>query len=564
MKKVLLPLLLLCLGVVAQAQQDKLRVAVLDPTTSGISMDDGTKLAVQELISSTFVNTGRYIIIERSMIDKIIKEQSFQNSDMADNSQATEIGKLAGANKVVLSAVSMVGGRNMLSVKIIDVMTASIDKQKTKIVGSSDLLDAVEPLTLELLGEQAEYVKQNTVFTQHEAPKPVEKPKNQPKTTEKKSSGTSNDTENPNFDYAKEYSEVCELVDMGVQSAPSPYNPKVAKVLAKMNAIGTVALAGGFTSTLTESGVLTIEGKGAMLLPDNKQFKSQVKHAKVIVVAEGITKVCGLNGGAQYVKLPSTLETIDEKCFEDCSDLVAVNIPPSVTRIGKQAFVGCERLYKIVIPEKIESLGVGAFADCESLLSITIPNTITAIPDELLKGCKNLSEVFFPNSITSIGKNVFYGCSTIQKLRIPNSVVSIGEGCFQRMQSLYDIRLSEKITSIPKKAFGDCKSLTKITIPAAVRSVGNDAFSSCENLIQIFFLSENMTEFGEDCFKSCRNLGNIVLHSIRPPQCPKEGIFDGDEDYLERVTLSVHPAGYGAYKKARFWEDFSMITTISQ
>lgn len=137
-------------------------------------MDDGTKLAVQELISSTFVNTGRYIIIERSMIDKIIKEQSFQNSDMADNSQATEIGKLAGANKVVLSAVSMVGGRNMLSVKVIDVTTASIDKQKTKIVGSNDLLDAVEPLTLELLGEAAVYVKQNTVFVNDEESQPVQ------------------------------------------------------------------------------------------------------------------------------------------------------------------------------------------------------------------------------------------------------------------------------------------------------------------------------------------------------------------------------------------------------
>lgn len=175
MKKILLILCFLGLCIFSYAQQSKLRVAVLDPTTSGIAMDDGTKLAVQELISSTFVNTGRYIIIERSMIDKIIKEQSFQNSDIADNSQATEIGKLAGANKVVLSAVSLVGGRNLLSIKIIDVTTASVDKQKTKIVGSSDLLDAVEPLTLELLGVQAEYVKQNTVFSQTESPKTEEK-----------------------------------------------------------------------------------------------------------------------------------------------------------------------------------------------------------------------------------------------------------------------------------------------------------------------------------------------------------------------------------------------------
>ena len=554
-----------CLCVFLQAQQEKLRVAVLDPTTSGIAMDDGTRLAVQELISSTFVNTGRYIIIERSMIDKIIKEQSFQNSDMADNSQATEIGKLAGANKVVLSAVSMVGGRNMLSVKIIDVTTASIDKQKTKIVSSSDLLDAVEPLTLELLGEQAEYVKQNTVFTQQETPKPAEKPKQQPKTSEKKNPEASKATDNPNFDFAKEYQEVCGQVDAGVQSAPAPYNSKVSKALAKLNVIGTFVLGGGISSTLTESGVLTVEGSGPMLPVTNNQFKAQVKYAKVIVVSEGRTGVCGFEGSkAQYVKLPSTLEVVGDECFEDCSDLLAVNIPPSVKKIGREAFNGCERLYKIVIPENVESIGSAAFEDCESLQSITLPNSVTAIPDGLFKGCKNLRDVYFFNGITSIGNSVFYGCNSIQKLVVPNSVVSIGEGCFQRMQALYDIRLSEKLTTIPKKAFADCKSLTKVTVPASVRSVGNDAFASCENLVQVFFLSENMTEFGEDCFKSCRNLGNIVLHSIRPPKCPKEGIFDGEEEYLERVTLSVHPAGFGVYKKAKFWEDFKMIATISQ
>lgn len=144
-------------GFKMQAQEQKLRVAVFDPTTSGITIDNGTKLAVQELISSTFVNIGKFVIVERSMIDKIMREQVFQNSDMADNSQATEVGKLAGANKIVLSVISLIGGRNMLSIKIIDVQTATIDQQKTKIVNNSDLLDVVEPLTLELLGEKVTY-----------------------------------------------------------------------------------------------------------------------------------------------------------------------------------------------------------------------------------------------------------------------------------------------------------------------------------------------------------------------------------------------------------------------
>lgn len=176
MKRIYLLLLGLTLFTInLNAQEGKTKVAVLDPTTSGIAMDEGTKLAVQELISSSLVNTGKFTIVERSMIDKIVKEQSFQNSDLADNSQATAIGKLSGASKVFLSAVSLVGGRNMLSIKVIDVETATIEQQKTKIVNSSDLLDIVEPLTLELIGAKtnssyATLPQQNNSSTNPESP----------------------------------------------------------------------------------------------------------------------------------------------------------------------------------------------------------------------------------------------------------------------------------------------------------------------------------------------------------------------------------------------------------
>jgi len=155
MKKFFTVLCMLVIALALQAQNDKLRVAVFDPTSSSTSIDSGTKEAVREIVSSTFVNTGKYIMVERSLLQQVMKEQKFSNTDVVDESQATELGRLAGANKVVLSVVSLVGGRNMLSIKVIDVKTATIDQQKTKVVSSNDLLDFVEPLTLELLGEKA-------------------------------------------------------------------------------------------------------------------------------------------------------------------------------------------------------------------------------------------------------------------------------------------------------------------------------------------------------------------------------------------------------------------------
>ena len=151
-RKILIISILLLVEVSVIAQVEKLRVAVFDPTSSSVSVDEGTRDAVRELISSTFVNTGRYIIVERSLLQQVMKEQKMSNMDAFDESQATELGRLIGANKVILSVISLVGGRNMLSIKMIDVKTATIDQQKTKIVSTNDLLDIVEPLSLDLLG----------------------------------------------------------------------------------------------------------------------------------------------------------------------------------------------------------------------------------------------------------------------------------------------------------------------------------------------------------------------------------------------------------------------------
>lgn len=136
------------------ADDSRLRVAVFDPTSSA-AIDEEIKVAIREIISSTIVNTGNYDIVERSLLEKVMQEQSFSNSGAVDDNDATEIGKLAGANKVVLSVVTLTGGRNMLSVKMIDVKTASVERQKVKVVASAELLEIVEPITLALVDGSA-------------------------------------------------------------------------------------------------------------------------------------------------------------------------------------------------------------------------------------------------------------------------------------------------------------------------------------------------------------------------------------------------------------------------
>lgn len=153
MKKTLLILLLIGATLGLGAQNEKPRVAVFEPTAgAGCRIDDGTKLAMQEIMSSTLVNSGRYIIVERSMIDKVLSEQSFNNSDIVNNAQATEIGKLAGANKIVLTTIAMVNVNYMVSMKLIDVQTATVERQKTMMLKPNQLLDSIELIVWHVIG----------------------------------------------------------------------------------------------------------------------------------------------------------------------------------------------------------------------------------------------------------------------------------------------------------------------------------------------------------------------------------------------------------------------------
>lgn len=136
-------------------EEQPLNIAVFDPTSSSTSIDDGTRIAIREIISSTIVNTGKHTIVERSLLEKVMQEQQFTNSGIVAESDATEIGKMAGANKIILSVVTLTGGRNMLSIKMIDVRTANVDRQQVKVVTSGELLDIVEPMTLKVINVQS-------------------------------------------------------------------------------------------------------------------------------------------------------------------------------------------------------------------------------------------------------------------------------------------------------------------------------------------------------------------------------------------------------------------------
>lgn len=98
---------------IAQTQpQERLRVAVLDfdyASTGGDSWWYGNPNAAQgmsDMLTNRLVQSGRFTVIERSRIAEILQEQNLGAAGRIDSSTAAEVGKLLGADAVIIGSVT--------------------------------------------------------------------------------------------------------------------------------------------------------------------------------------------------------------------------------------------------------------------------------------------------------------------------------------------------------------------------------------------------------------------------------------------------------------------------
>ena len=103
---------------------------------------------------------------------------------------------------------------------------------------------------------------------------------------------------------------------------------------------------------------------------DSFVFENGVLYSKDKTVI--VQVLAGVSGAFE---IPSTVTTIEDDAFYECSGLTSVSIPNSVTTIGENAFYACSGLTSITIPNSVKSIGDDAFGFCTSLESITCEAT---------------------------------------------------------------------------------------------------------------------------------------------------------------------------------------------
>jgi curli biogenesis system outer membrane secretion channel CsgG len=100
----------------AQAKH-KPRIAVLDfdyatvqtwsQSFFGTNVDLGK--GIQQMVVTDLVKDGTYSVIERAAMEKILGEQNFSNSNRADPNSAAKIGKLLGADAIIVGSITEFG-----------------------------------------------------------------------------------------------------------------------------------------------------------------------------------------------------------------------------------------------------------------------------------------------------------------------------------------------------------------------------------------------------------------------------------------------------------------------
>jgi curli biogenesis system outer membrane secretion channel CsgG len=101
----------------AAAPAGKKRVAVMNfdygTVRSYVSAifgsDQDVGKGISDLLVTKLVQDGKYSVIERNALDKILSEQNFSNSDRADATTAAKIGKVLGVDAIIIGSITQFG-----------------------------------------------------------------------------------------------------------------------------------------------------------------------------------------------------------------------------------------------------------------------------------------------------------------------------------------------------------------------------------------------------------------------------------------------------------------------
>lgn len=307
------------------------------------------------------------------------------------------------------------------------------------------------------------------------------------------------------------------------------------------------------TWELTHTGTLTIAGKGKMhtYSKSNKTpWYPYIENINKVVVLDNVTSIGDYAfqdcSNLVDVELSENLTIIGKQAFYRCSNINNLTIPDSVLSIGDSAFEHCSGIQELSIGNSVTDIGKFAFADCSNIKTLNLPDSIKNIGMGGFARCSNISNLFIGNGTESIGYHAFGDCSSVVKINIPSNVANIGDTAFYRCSSLTEIDVDENnkyysdvdgvlfnksktslilypmsksgvsfdipdgVIKIEEDAFFECVNLKQIKLPNTLVDIESSAFYGCSGLLEIS-IPNSVANIGEIAFHGCANLKTVTL-----------------------------------------------------
>lgn len=285
--------------------------------------------------------------------------------------------------------------------------------------------------------------------------------------------------------------------------------------------------------------------------------------------------------GLTSVVFPASIEKVDDDAFMECGNMTSVVLQNSTMRLSPYAFngttigeltfgEGCTtafRMYthvnKVKLASSVTSISDCAFWECTTLTSISLSDAVTTIGNSAFSGCASLVEINIPESVTNIESEAFFNCLSLPSIKIPASVSKIGERVFSGCVALADISVKEEnasYASIEGVLFSKDKTSLlaypnargeEYAIPSTVKSIAPEAFCNCIGLKSVF-IPANVKNIGKRAFTDCTSL-ETVTNMASSPQTITTGTFSNTS------TLHVLKGKKKAYASSEGWGGFSIV-----
>jgi Curli production assembly/transport component CsgG len=117
-----------------------------------VGMDSGVSMVITDIFTNQIQANGKYRVMERSQMNRILSEQGFQNSGACSSTEcAVEIGRLLSIDKMFVGSIGRLGESWVINIRIISIQTGEILSNVSKqVVGK---VDNLSPAAIQMANE---------------------------------------------------------------------------------------------------------------------------------------------------------------------------------------------------------------------------------------------------------------------------------------------------------------------------------------------------------------------------------------------------------------------------